>query len=147
MFPCTHLSFALLSLPRTVAARFRSRSCILLSPISQSRYSSPSSPRTSQFRFKKANTALQSRPFSSTALIIKWSSNLLYFLCGALRFLSALPFRVDLEVSVLEEVVEEVLVLGLAGISISPPNAALKNILSFQSIVVSAKNHKVWAYI
>lgn len=97
MFICTHLFFALLSLVRRVAAHFCSRSCILLSPIAQSWDSS-----TSQFHFKKANTALQSHPFSSTALIMKQSSNLLYSLCGALRFLSALHFNVDLEVSVLE---------------------------------------------
>ena len=87
--------------------------------------------------FKKAKAVCQSRPLSSTAFNIKWSSNFEYLQCVALHLLGqsfarALPLRVELcsaseNVAALEPLVQ-VLVLGLellvvTGISIAPSTA------------------------
>lgn len=129
----TYFFFFLL---RKVEARFRKRSCILLSPTSQS----------SQFHFKNANTALQSRPLTSTALSISWSSKLLYFRCGALAFFG---FALLLCPGLLEG--DEVLVLVMVeelevfGICILPPIAAFRKMLSSKSPMVEyARNPKMF---
>ena len=98
--------------------------------------------------FKKAKTVRQSRPLSSTAFNIKWSSN---FELLAVRcfwsFARPFPLRVELCDASENVVAPEALVLGLellvvTGISVVPPNAALRKILSEVSPIVASMTEK-----
>ena len=106
---------------------------------------------------KKAKTVRQSRPLSSTAFNIKWSSNFEYLRLFALRLLGwsisrHFLFPVDVcgasENVAAPEALAQVLVLGLellvvTGISISPtPNAALRKMLSEKSPIVASMTEK-----
>ena len=104
----------------------------------------------------KAKTVRQSRPLSSAAFDINWSSNFEYLRCVALRLLGwsfARPFPLLVELFgasenvAAPEALVQVLVLGpellvVTGISIAPPNAVLRKILPEKSPIVASMTEK-----